>query len=79
MSKPKEISCEEALKIVFDYIDNELEHGRHEDMEDHLAKCHSCYSRVEFEKRLRAKIREAAGNAAPDSLRAKVGILFKDR
>lgn len=78
MRKPREISCDEALHFVFEFIDHELDPERHEDMEHHLAKCRSCFSRVEFEKRLKAKLRETGRHQAPASLRARVGnLLYK--
>jgi len=76
MNSPRDISCDEALKHVFEFIDRELDHGRHAEMEQHLAKCRSCFSRVEFEKRLKVKLQEAGGQKAPDSLRARVGKLL---
>lgn len=77
MNTPRDINCEEALKFVFAFIDHELDHCRHEDMEHHLAKCRSCFSRVEFEKRLKLKLRDTGGGA-PDSLRARVNKLLCD-
>jgi anti-sigma factor (TIGR02949 family) len=76
MSKTRDISCDEALRFVFEFIDHELDHRRHEEMEHHLAKCRSCFSRVEFERRLKARLREAGSHRAPASLRARVGKLL---
>ena len=53
MNDIRTIDCEEALRRLFEYLDAELhEESRHE-MEQHLARCHSCFSRVEFERRLK--------------------------
>lgn len=76
MRRPRDMSCEEALQYVFDYLDHELDHVHHEDMEHHLTKCRSCFSRVEFERRLKAKLRATAHHRAPESLRARVGAML---
>jgi anti-sigma factor (TIGR02949 family) len=48
------IDCEEALRRMFAYLDGELYGDRHREMEVHLERCRSCFSRAEFEKRLKA-------------------------
>ena len=53
-----EIDCEQALRQVFEYIDHVLDDTERAAMEHHLHTCHSCYSRVEFEGRLKAKLGE---------------------
>ena len=48
------IDCEEALRRLFEYLDAELHGDPHREMEQHLERCRSCFSRAEFEKRLKA-------------------------
>lgn len=48
------IDCEEALRRLFDYLDAELSGEPQREVEHHLARCRSCFSRLEFEKRLKA-------------------------
>jgi anti-sigma factor (TIGR02949 family) len=64
----KDIECEEAIRMVLEYLDNELEHNDHEALENHIHKCRSCFSRVEFEKRLKGKVRDVPQHKAPESL-----------
>ncbi|MGH7529887.1 MAG: anti-sigma factor family protein [Burkholderiales bacterium] len=49
------LSCEEALRFLAAYVDGELE-GASEELENHLARCRSCYSRAEFERRMKAEL-----------------------
>lgn len=56
MNDIKLIGCEESLRRLFDYLDHELDGPRHAEMEQHLKICRSCYSRAEFEKRLKARL-----------------------
>lgn len=56
MSHSETINCEEALRLLAEYLDGEL-HGReHVSVEHHLETCRSCYSRAEFERRLKAEL-----------------------
>jgi anti-sigma factor RsiW len=57
MSAPT-TSCEEALRLLASYIDGELAGGERIDLERHLQTCRSCYSRAEFEKRLKTQLGE---------------------
>lgn len=77
MSEDKIIDCEAALARLFEYIDQELSPDYSHEMDEHLSRCRSCYSRLEFEQRLRGYLRKAAQERAPDELRNKVYALIK--
>ena len=51
MNEAHVIDCEEALRRLFEYLDAELHGEPQREMEQHLERCRSCFSRVEFEKR----------------------------
>jgi anti-sigma factor (TIGR02949 family) len=50
------MSCEEAVRLLAEFLDGELHGGSHEAVERHLAACRGCASRAEFEQRLKAEI-----------------------
>ena len=77
MSDRQPIDCEEALKRLFEYIDDELDGHKHKEMDDHLSKCLSCYSRHEFEQKLRQHLKQATGEQAPDGLHEKIANLIR--
>jgi anti-sigma factor (TIGR02949 family) len=52
----QQIDCEQALKQILEYVDHELGEHEHSLMEQHLHTCKSCFSRMEFERRLKAKM-----------------------
>lgn len=56
MSATEAITCEEALKRLAEHLDGELDDVQHRAVEHHLARCRSCFSRAEFERRLKARI-----------------------
>lgn len=63
-------SCEDALRMLAEYLDGELEPRTRAEMERHLDVCRSCYSRAEFEERLKAMLADS---------RADVGRGLRDR
>ncbi len=70
--KPKQLSCDEAIRMLFEFLDNELEQHDHAAMEAHLNQCRGCFSRMEFDKRLKHMIKDADASSAPDELRERV-------
>ena len=73
----KTITCEEALQLLAAHLDGELEDDGRHDVETHLALCRSCFSRAEFEGRLKAQLgtlREQPSQAAFEArIRALIG------
>ena len=45
-----ELSCEESLARVYEYLDGELEAAVHEAVRRHLLKCRNCYPHYDFER-----------------------------
>lgn len=71
MKKIKTIGCEEALKHLLAYLDQELGPARRRELEHHLSICRTCFSRAEFEKLLKTQLREAG--------RETVGAAFEEK
>lgn len=72
MSTARTINCEEALRRLFDYVDAELAEAEGREMDDHLARCRSCFSRVEFERRLKSHLAELAREDVPPELEHRI-------
>lgn len=70
--QPKAISCEEALKRVFDYIDDHLRGKTRAELEHHLETCRHCFDRVEFEQLLKSRLRKLNIKSTPSALRKRV-------
>lgn len=66
------MTCEEVIEQLFEYLDRELDNGVRDRIDRHLEHCRDCFTRAEFEKRLRAKVNEAAEAEAPDSLHRRI-------
>lgn len=54
------IDCEEVLRVMFAYLDGELDGADQRRVDAHLERCRSCLSRADFERRLRARLAELA-------------------
>ena len=57
MSDETPITCEEALRLLAVFLDGELHGEQHDSVERHLKACQGCFSRAEFERRLKAEVR----------------------
>jgi anti-sigma factor (TIGR02949 family) len=65
-------SCEDALRLLAAYLDGELHDASHAEVDRHLSKCRSCYSRAEFERRLKVRLAELGRAPVEAALRARV-------
>lgn len=73
MSKTgKQIQCEEAIRMLLEYLDNELGTLDHDAMDEHLHSCRACYTRMEFEKRLKDIVKDKQEEKASDRLRERI-------
>lgn len=74
----KKIECEEAIKLMLEYLDDELHQHAHDTMDKHLESCRSCYSRMEFEQRLNNMVHNVKPKSAPLSLNSRIKKIIKD-
>ena len=72
MNEVRVIDCEEALRRLFEYLDAELPGEPQREIEQHLERCRSCFSRVEFEKRLKAYTAELGREPVPSELEVRI-------
>ena len=71
MTRPA-ISCDEVLEHLFAYLDREIDQETAAEIEQHLERCRGCFSRAEFERRLKAQVRDAGASPASGRLRARI-------
>ncbi len=72
MTETRAIDCEEALRHLFEYLDAEMQGDAQRDMERHLERCRSCFSRVEFERRLKAYTAELGREPVPPEVEQRI-------
>jgi hypothetical protein len=77
MSETKIISCEEALRLLVEHLDGELDGAHRDDVERHLSLCRGCFSRAEFEKGLKSHLatlrQQPVQSAFEERIRALIG------
>ena len=72
----QEIDCEQALKQILEYVDHELDDERRAKMKHHLHTCKSCFSRMEFERRLKDQVGALREEEAAPSIEKRIkGLL----
>ena len=76
MSTSMPIACEEALRLLAAYLDHELHAGAHQDVERHLEACRSCFSRAEFERRLKGEMNRLGREEIPAGFEHRVRRLL---
>lgn len=76
MKKVKTIGCEEALKHLLAYLDQEVGTGTHREVEHHLEICRTCFSRAEFERSLKTRLREAGRGPVRAAFEKRIKTLF---
>jgi anti-sigma factor (TIGR02949 family) len=77
MSEGDNIGCDEALKRLAEFIDCELPDSERDNVERHLRTCRGCYSRMEFESRLKQRLSELSGDDAPTKSRDRIRKLIQ--
>jgi anti-sigma factor (TIGR02949 family) len=72
------LTCEEVLKHLVAYLDRDTDAHTAAEIERHLEQCRGCYSRAEFERQLKSRVRAAGSRAAPERLRARIKKLVDE-
>lgn len=71
------MNCEETLEKLWQFLDKELDGASSGELERHLEECRHCFSKAEFEQRLRAIVRRScSGEQAPPELRERLRRLI---
>lgn len=78
MARTEITSCAEALRLLAAHLDRELDEHEHSEMEQHLAACRSCFSRAEFERRLKNGVKELGWEPVPPELSSRIGTLIRE-
>jgi mycothiol system anti-sigma-R factor len=67
------MTCEEAVKKLYEYLDHELDMATAEQLDKHLEICKSCCDHFELERKLKTLIQETCiDEKAPQFLKNKI-------
>ena len=62
------ISCTEATRRLWEYLDATVDEPTREAIEEHLARCRRCCGELEFAKELRGFLARSARDDVPDDV-----------
>jgi anti-sigma factor (TIGR02949 family) len=77
VTKQQQIDCEQALEQILEYVDHELGENERTALEHHLHTCKSCFSRMEFERRLKEKVGALREEAVSSRVSERIKGLLK--
>lgn len=76
MSTTEIQSCEDALRLLAAHIDQELDASTRAQVKRHLETCRSCYSRAQFETRLKESVAEVGREPVRPELADRIDRLI---
>ena len=76
MSDPMPMTCEDAMRLLAAALDGELQGEVDEAVQRHLERCRSCFSRAEFERRLKAEVGRLRQEDVPPSFEERIRRLL---
>ena len=72
------ITCAQAVRQLWDYLDGVVEASERELIEEHLAFCRRCCGELEFAEELRAFMAAHANDHLPDDVRARLTATLEE-
>jgi anti-sigma factor (TIGR02949 family) len=75
------ISCSEAMRRLWEYLDDIVDGGDRALIEEHLARCRRCCGELEFAQELRRFLAEAARRGqddVPDDVLRRLGHTLEE-
>jgi anti-sigma factor (TIGR02949 family) len=73
-----QITCKQAMTMLFQYLDDDLDNMSEADIRQHVHDCRECFSRVDFENALRDKVRQSAESKVPTDVQQRLKTLISN-
>jgi len=70
--------CRDALDVLYEYLDNQLEDLRSKNIKQHLDLCRACFGVYEFERLLRERMRMKTQHLSPDHLKKRIQDIVQE-
>jgi anti-sigma factor RsiW len=71
-------ACREAIRRLWDYLDDDLSPEEHRAVEEHLSFCLRCCGELEFSREVRRMLHGSAEPTIPDEVQARLERLLDD-
>jgi mycothiol system anti-sigma-R factor len=72
------ISCSEAMKQLWEYLDGTVDDSDRAAIEEHLSLCQRCCGELEFAEELRRFLAGSAREEIPDDVRARLNAAIEE-
>jgi anti-sigma factor (TIGR02949 family) len=72
------IPCSEAVRQLWDYLDNAIAPEDHENVERHLSFCRKCCGELEFAEELREFLASRGAEEIPPDVKARLERFVKE-
>lgn len=73
------ISCQDAVKLLYEYLDGELQDVSEEEVRAHFEACQRCFPHLKLEAAFRDAVKRAScSECAPPELREKLVSLIAE-
>lgn len=80
MEKAERLTCSEAVRQFFAYLDGALTGGPLESLEEHLQECLDCCQKLEFSRTLDAFVKNRLGEAPlPEGIEERIRRRIENR
>jgi anti-sigma factor (TIGR02949 family) len=76
MTAPNTMDCATALRLLADFLDGELRDDTVDSVERHLSTCRSCFSRAEFERRLKHELAQLGRDGVRPEFEERIRTLL---
>ena len=74
------ITCAEATRRLWEYLDATVDAATREAIDEHLARCRRCCGELEFSRQLRERVTAgAASRPIPPAVRDRIDELLANR
>jgi len=78
MKRTRAMGCQEALEHLFNYLDDQIQVVKQRELEQHLMRCPACSARMNFERELKAKLRQVGQPPVPEAFAMRIKRLLQD-
>jgi mycothiol system anti-sigma-R factor len=72
------IDCHEAMRQLWEYLDNTVDAADRTLLQEHLARCRRCCGELEFAVELRRLLADSCSQDLPDDVRQRLNETLED-
>jgi len=72
------ITCSEATRHLWEYLDATADQATREAIEEHLARCRACCGELEFAQELRRVLASSARDEVPGAVLRRLGETLEE-